>query len=424
MSEQLGQHPTQPNFNTGTEVSSGDEGRPDPRLMSRADRPSQEVTESAGVPERPIKNPPFDNTPLHRAIDDGKVNLTLPADVTAEHFAIPTQRKPAVEPAYKYPEEERTLDKKFWTKKKIGVTAAALAPVVGASLWLGIGKSNDNKEADTHGQPVPAETMGSNNLPNSVVERELFQTLSPAAQDNIRNIEAMDIKAFRNLDQGTRLAYAQYVFSANSKDTFSIYEQNSSHELTPEIEDAYLNGVTEQTSGSVIEAVYTLRQVAISSMYEKYHGQSLDDMEHYSQGNDKSRVFDFRTAQELMETMTTSNAVQERRDLIEAISTTEPKLMVNDGYTSASSEVFSSANYSMFQVGTSPSDKSVKLMVTHWHANGPNGPVQQDLYMLAPLNKSFTPGHATGRYVPLRAGTESSASPAFTQNLNIFSHPA
>jgi hypothetical protein len=434
MNEQLGQHPTQPNSNTGTtEVSSGDEGRPYKnyaKLISWANRPSQEASaESIDIPERPVEHPPFDNTTLFDAVNTGRINTTLPEDFAPGHFA--TAPAPARETEFVLPGEQER-NKKFWTPKKIGAAVMATVAISGGAIF---GLQSGEKEAGNHGYAVSTEFVDhgisipnksfskdrpANELPDSVVEQGLFQTLSPATQHKIRSIESMDLDTFRSLDQATKNAYAQFIFAANAPNTFAFYEANSDHELTDEIKDAYIHGVTADTAASVVEAVHTLRVLAISTMEERANGQPLSEATHYTQGDDKSKVHNQLVTDELINASTTGDATWDRRMLTEVTSVPEPKPLLNDYYISASSPLFSGKNYMLFQTGSPSSGKDVLLRVTHAHLNGPNGAVEQHTDEYSEITNTFLTDQPSGRYSALRARTVSAEDTTFTQNLNMF----
>ncbi len=439
MERKLGQHPTQNNIETGSvEDQSGDKTRAFKGLMSwTGETQPTPQSNTEAVPGLPVENPPYDNTSIHEALNQGTLRETLPDDVTVNHF-VHTRREAAIEPEVVLPPQ-----KEKWSRgKKIGVAAAAgfMAPVVGLTLWA-FGSSDSDNKGPGGNQPVPAEQFNpengvslptkkfsserpSDDAPESVVEQGIFQTLSPEKQREIRRIEAMDINTFRTLDQATKAAYSQFMFNANAPYTFYVYDKYHGNwgypALTEEVKDAYLHGVTPETSAQTVEAVFNLKKVAITTLYESYNGQDLTDTTHYTQGEDKGFVFNLLEAKKLIDATVDSDTSDYDVFLTQKASVEEPDSLTDYCYVTDSTPVFQSKNFSIFQTGTAASTQNLNLRIVHCDSNRPGGTALQHIYRYTPLAISFLPDQPSDRYITPLARTETSQSPSYYQDLRMF----
>lgn len=441
MEKKLGQHPTQNNTNTETEPvasQSGDRTRAFKGLMSwNEGTTSTPRADAHEVPGLPVENPPYDNTSIPEAIDRGELSDELPEGVTVDHF-VHTKRDAAVEPEVILPPQ-----KEKWSRgKKIAVAAVAgtMAPVVGLTLWA-FGSSDSDAKGPGGSQPVPAEQFNpengvtlpnkkfsserpSNDAPQSVVEHGLFQTLSPEKQKEIRRIEAMDINTFRTLDQATKTAYSQFMLNANAPYTFYTYNKYRAQwgypSITDEAKDAYLNGVTAETSADALEAVFNLKKVAITTLYETYNGQDLTDTTHYTQGEDKDYVFNLLEAKKLIDATVDSETSDYDVFLTQKVGVVEPGSITDYCYVTDSTPMFESKNFSIFQTGSEASTKNLNLRIVHCDSNKPGGPAVQHIYRHTPITTSFLPNQPSDRYVAPLARSETADSPSYYKDLRMF----
>lgn len=440
MDRKLGQHPTQNNTETeSTEGQSGDRGRAFKGLMSWTGEstPSTGSSETQEVPGLPVENPPYDNTSIPEAIGKGELSEALPDDVTVDHF-VHTKRDAAIEPEVILPPK-----REGWSRgKKIGVAATAgfMAPAISLTLWA-FGSTEKEEKGPSGSQPVPtaqgapaggidlpskkfSSERPSDDAPESVVEQGLFQTLSPEKQAQIRSIEAMDIDTFRVQDEATKRAYSQFMYNANAPYTFFSYNKYKDRygypALTQEVKDAFLNGVTKDTSPQTLEAVLGLKKIAITTMYEQYSYQDLTDLTRFTQGKDKGYVFNLLEAKKLLDTLVVSETSDYDVFMTQQISVPEPNTIVDYCYVTDSTPVFQSKNFSIFQTGTEASTQNLDLRIVHCDTNNPGGAGIQHVYRYEPLSVSFLPNQPTGRFDTPLARSDTPSSSSYYQDLRMF----